>query len=214
MSFSFYPNYEHKCPNVSHCSHLDGAALGYLVLLANEQESSRWAMYATIDDERACNARLVAENGRLQRELEQVKLELKLERQTKFATNQQNRDSGETTTSTANAAALVPEKKKRGAPVGHPGWFRKTPTEYDWAIDVSAPVRCPHCRGPVTAVDVAWLSTFRRTSSKAVIASFCIAMKPLFAMTAASPCNSRAMARFCTVGSVRICAVKRFICET
>ena len=87
-----------------------------------------------------------------------MKLELKLERQNKFATNQQRQDSGngsETTTSTANAAASATEKKKRGAPVGHPGWFRKTPTEYDWAIDVSAPVRCPHCRGPVTAVDVA-----------------------------------------------------------
>lgn len=63
-----------------------------LVLMENEQELSRQAMHATIDSERARNARLVAENERLQCELEQVELELKLERQNKFATNQQKRD--------------------------------------------------------------------------------------------------------------------------
>ena len=26
MPFSFYPNHEHNCPNVSHCPHLGGAA--------------------------------------------------------------------------------------------------------------------------------------------------------------------------------------------
>ena len=34
--------------------------------------------------------------------------------------------------------------KKRGAPVGHPGWFRKTPTRMDETIEVTL-TRCPHC---------------------------------------------------------------------
>jgi hypothetical protein len=109
-------------------------------------------LHATIDAERTRNERLVAENERLQRELDQVKLELKLERQNKFATNQQKRDSGETTAS-ATTPAAADTKKKRGAPVGHPGWYRKTPTAYDWAIDVSAPARCPQCQGHVTTVN-------------------------------------------------------------
>ena len=152
MGFSFYPKHEHKCPHVSHCPHLGGAALGTLVLLANGEEQSRRALHATIDAERARIERLVAENERLQRELDQVKLELKLERQNKFATNQQKRDSGETTAS-ATTPAASDTKKKRGAPVGHPGWYRKTPTAYDWAIDVSAPARCPQCQGHVTTVN-------------------------------------------------------------
>ncbi len=41
MPFSFYPKHVHNCPNVSHCTHLGGAALGTLVLLANEQELGR-----------------------------------------------------------------------------------------------------------------------------------------------------------------------------
>lgn len=156
MQFSFYPNHEHNCPNVRHCPHLGGAALGTLVLLANEQELSRRALHATIDAERARGDRLFAENQRLQKELDQVKLELKLERQNKFSTNTQKRESGDTaTTEVDSAAASTTEKKKRGAPVGHPGWFRKTPDAYDWAVDVAAPKRCPYCDGTVRVLDEA-----------------------------------------------------------
>ena len=156
MPFSFYPNHEHNCPNVSHCPHLGGAALGTLVLLANEQEQSRRALHASLDAERARGDRLFEENQRLQKELDQVKLELKLERQNKFATNKQKQDSGDTADApNASAAASTTEKKKRGAPVGHPGWFRKTPTQYDWAVDVAAPKRCPHCDGSVSVLDKA-----------------------------------------------------------
>ena len=93
MPFGFYPRHDHNSPNVSHCPHLGGAALGTLVLMANEQELSRRALHATIDAERACGDRLFSETERLQKELDQVKLELKLERQNKFATNQKKRPS-------------------------------------------------------------------------------------------------------------------------
>ena len=130
MSFSFYPRHEHNCPNVSHCPHLGGAALGTLVLLANEQELSRRAWHATIDAERTRGDRLFAKTERLQKELDQVKRELKLERQNTFATNQQKQkqNSGDTAdAAVASAAASTTEKKNRGAPIGHLGWFRKTP---------------------------------------------------------------------------------------
>lgn len=39
-----------------------------------------------------------------------------------------------------------PEKKKRGAPVGHPGWYRKKPTIIDEIIEVKAE-ECPLCGG-------------------------------------------------------------------
>ena len=145
MSFCFYPTLEHSCPNVGHCPHLGGAAIGTVVRLANQTEESREYLYRAIDAERATISRLVQENERLQKELDRVKLELKLERQNKFATNEQKRgdkpDSSE--------PGLDKPKKKRGAPVGHPGWYRKTPTEYDWAVDVPPPIRCPLCKGHV-----------------------------------------------------------------
>ncbi len=40
----------------------------------------------------------------------------------------------------------TPEKKrKRGAPKGHPGWYRRKPDHIDKAIIVDAPDVCPHC---------------------------------------------------------------------
>ncbi|MCP4721913.1 MAG: transposase, partial [Desulfobacteraceae bacterium] len=38
-----------------------------------------------------------------------------------------------------------PKKKNRGAPKGHPGWFRKKPDHIDQTIVVPAPEVCPHC---------------------------------------------------------------------
>ncbi len=35
MEFCLYPKLEHNCPNVGHCPHFGGAALGSLVKIAN-----------------------------------------------------------------------------------------------------------------------------------------------------------------------------------
>ena len=151
MTFCFYPKLEQSCPNVSHCPHLGGAAIGTVVELANQTRESREYLFRTIDAERATISRLLKENERLQKELDQVKLELKLERQNKFATNEQKRSDQSDSSGRASGASAP--KKKRGAPVGHPGWYRKTPTEYDWAIDVPPPTRCPYCKGHVVVDD-------------------------------------------------------------
>jgi hypothetical protein len=37
-------------------------------------------------------------------------------------------------------------KKKRGAPVGHPGWVRTRPDRIDRTVEVPAPTICPHCQ--------------------------------------------------------------------
>ena len=152
MHFSFYPRHEHGCPNVSHCPHLGGAALGTLVLRANQSGDRLDSLHRTIDAQRESISKLLDEILQLKEALTQAKLELKLERQEKFATNQQQKEdevpTDEYTTTEAPAAA---EPKKRGAPVGHPGWFRPTPTQYDSLIEVPAPARCPHCDGQVTA---------------------------------------------------------------
>ncbi len=89
MDFCFYPNHEHGCPHVGHCPHLGGAALGTLVLAAGENGQMLDMLHGQLDDVRKSVRELLQENERLKTQLEQVKLELKLERQNKFATNQQ-----------------------------------------------------------------------------------------------------------------------------
>jgi len=151
MNYSFYPRPEDACSKVKCCPHLGGANVASVVLMANENEEFRRFLQGTIAAERERNARLFDENQKLRIELEQVKLELKLERQNKFATNKQLQ--GEDPVDAPAAEAMEQKPKKRGAPVGHPGWFRPTPTEYDWDVDVPAPGCCPLCNGKVTVID-------------------------------------------------------------
>jgi transposase len=147
MKFCFYPNHPHACPHIGRCPHLGGASLGTLVLAASGNDDHLRMLYGQVDAERQQNAQLVHENEELRRELDRVRLELKLERQTKFATNRQRQaDPAPSEPSEAPARA---QPHKRGAPVGHPGWFRATPTEYDVLVEVAAPAVCPHCGGPV-----------------------------------------------------------------
>lgn len=147
MQFCFYPRHEHGCSHVSHCPHLGGTALGTLVFLANQNEESRQFLLRTIDAQREQISRLISEKQQLECELQQAKLELKLERQNKFATRRQRASE---TAEPMSPPADSPQRKKRGAPVGHLGWYRRTPKTYDWDVDVPAPSRCPLCRGPVT----------------------------------------------------------------
>jgi len=131
-----------------HCPHLGGAALGAVVQVANTSDDTIHLLYRQLDAAQQSVSDLRAENEELKREVERLKLELKLERQNKFATNRQRQ---------SNAAQAKPsespsetEPRKRGAPIGHPGWFRPTPTEYDTLVEVAAPAHCPHCGGPVS----------------------------------------------------------------
>jgi hypothetical protein len=83
----------------------------------------------------------------LEKQVEQLKLELRVERQSKFATNQQAADQAGDTPRPATQR----KNRKRGPPAGHPGWYRPTPTKYDELVEVAAPSKCPSCRGDVRA---------------------------------------------------------------
>jgi transposase len=148
MKFCFYPKHEFACPHLSHCPHLGGAALGTLVLAANSSGDSLDYAYRQLDATRKSVSDLVAENEALKAEIERLKLELKLERQTKFATNRQRQAPAVEDKPLDNPCDDKP--RKRGAPVGHPGWFRPTPTQYDALVEVAVPPDCPHCGGPVS----------------------------------------------------------------
>jgi transposase len=148
MSSCFYPKHEFACPQLKHCPHLGGAALGSVVQIANSSGDTVDRLHRQLDATRQSVSELVAENEALKREVERLKLELKLERQNKFATNRQRQsDVAEAKTPESPPEA---QPRKRGAPIGHPGWYRPTPTEYDALVEVAAPATCPHCGGPVS----------------------------------------------------------------
>ncbi len=149
MQFGFYPSHESGCGHPRECPHLGGASVGYLVHIVNSSEDSRLYVHRQLDAERERNSRLVAEVLRLEKALEQARLELRLERQNKFATNKQKSESDD---SQGSENAQENATGKRGAPMGHTGWYRITPTQYDVRVDVPAPPRCPHCKTNNVAV--------------------------------------------------------------
>jgi hypothetical protein len=144
MDFVFYPKHEHRCPHVGHCPHLGGASLGTLVLAANEQNEYLSMLHGQLDAERRSTAALIEENERLQQQVQQLQRELKAERQQRFCKDRAAKDK-------VNQLPASPAThgKKRGAPFGHPGWYRPQPAKWDKVVDVPAPDRCPYCGGVV-----------------------------------------------------------------
>jgi cell division septum initiation protein DivIVA len=119
-----------------------------LVHVANSSGQTVDLLYRQLDAARQSVSDLVTENEALKREIERLKLELKLERQNKFATNRQRQSDAALAKTSESPSETQP--RKPGAPVGHPGWYRPTPTEYDALVEVAAPTNCLHCGGPVS----------------------------------------------------------------
>lgn len=145
MSFPFYPNHEYSCPYVDHCPHLGGAALGSVVYAAAENLEWADSLLRLIDDLQKQSAAKVLVMGEQQERIEQLERELKAERQKQFKATRPDEEVP------VEASEPQAETKKLGAPVGHPGWFRPTPTTIDRTIDVPAPTLCPHCSAGVKA---------------------------------------------------------------
>ena len=185
MRFSFYPEHEYACPNVGHCPHPGGAALGTHVLKANAAGDTLDCLYRTLDGERRRISELVEENQHLEKELAQAKLELKLERQSKLATNTQKKhDSAD------------------------------SDSEDDWLVEVSSPASCPPCHGHVTAVrGVDPVDHLQEDNTNNVYRVVCYRMKPPAAPTVADRFSSPAAPNFSGVGSAHICVVFRSCSE-
>ncbi len=77
---------------MGHCPHLGGAALGTLVDAASDSGQYLDMLHGQLDVERSRNAKLLAEIEELQRQLAQLRLELKVEQQRRFICG---RDEGE-----------------------------------------------------------------------------------------------------------------------
>ena len=113
MHFVFYPRHEYGCPHVRHCPHLGGAALGSLVLAADEQTEWTDALLRQIDALRAEATAKYHKIEELTAQVEQLQRELKAERQKQFQ-RKRERTVEEEPESTKSQGP-----QKRGAPVGN-----------------------------------------------------------------------------------------------
>jgi transposase len=120
-----------ECPFRHHCPHLDTMSTTWVMQVYQESFELQDRLN-----------RLEEESRQRIEELEKTLLErdakiaqLRLAHQKQFKANVK--------------PAPVPIQataRRRGAPVGHPGWRRRAPDHVDQFIDVPAPEACPHCQ--------------------------------------------------------------------
>ena len=136
-----YPPHDFECVYRHSCPYLDWLSTTW-VLEEYRRAGEEYQEHLRIIE--AFDPALKARDDRvrvLERENAELKAKLQALHQRQFKPNKKKNvpESEETPSSPG-------EKKKRGAPVGHPGWTRPQPDHIDRTVEVPAPTVCPHCQ--------------------------------------------------------------------
>jgi hypothetical protein len=144
MSRNPWPPYDFVCLYEHTCPYLDGL-------------STKWVLgqYRSLDDDRLEYLHLidiyrkeVRERDDRIRVLERENAELRAKYQAlhrkQFKPNRKKEVESDERSGPVPGSG-VEKKKKRGAPMGHPGWTRPSPTRIDRIVSVACPTVCPHC---------------------------------------------------------------------
>lgn len=133
-----YPPYDFICPYTDNCPHLDGLSTTWVLgeyRRADDTHHEHLRIIDAFDDDlKAANKRIRT----LERENAELKAKLVALHQRQFKSNKNTEKSGR--------ELPLQKVKKRGAPVGHPGWVRIKPEHIDRTVHVPAPTICPYCQ--------------------------------------------------------------------
>lgn len=129
-----YPPYGFTCPYTDHCPHLEGLSTTW-VLEGYQRADEVYDEHLRIID--LLDARLNAALKKV-RMLEKENAELKAKN---TALHRRQFKANKATPPESGS----PATRKRGAPIGHPGWSRPTPTKVDRTVRLGVPSICPHC---------------------------------------------------------------------
>jgi transposase len=140
MSRPVYPPYTFSCPYTNNCPHLDGLSTPW-VLGEYRRADDVYQEHLRIIDHYSDSLRASEERVRvLQRENAELRARYQTLHRKQFKANRKRRD-----VPVIEGDVGAAKRKKRGAPVGHPGWSRPMPTRIDRIVAVPAPEACPHC---------------------------------------------------------------------
>ena len=122
------------CPYRKACPHLGMSAKWARVLIDDARNETFHTGWRQFEDEEYVTS-LEKDNKDLEKRIAELDAQLKQQHRLKFKANKEmpRREKGG-------------KPKKRGAPVGHPGWCRKIPERVDKTIHVESPQICPHCQ--------------------------------------------------------------------
>jgi len=141
-----YPPHDFKCLYRHACPYLDGLSTQW-VLGEYRRAHDVYQEHLRIIDGFDENLKVRDERIRvLERENAELKAKLQALHQRQFKPNKKkDADIGGKDKESASSSSEG-EKKKRGAPMGHPGWVRPKPDHIDRTVHVPAPTICPHCQ--------------------------------------------------------------------
>ena len=137
-----YPPLDFQCPYKACCPYLNGMStkwVGVSYQRSYREHCEHWRV-RDIQQDRLSEA--LSKIAELEKENEQLRAKLKAIHQRQFKANRKKGEKADEETSTVDTKK---KNKKRGAPKGHPGWFRRKPDHIDQTINVPAPTGCPHC---------------------------------------------------------------------
>jgi transposase len=132
------PPANYQCPYHKCCPHLQGLSSEFVFTEyqnAHEEYLDHWKardeLNELLDQMRTYTQELQAQNAELKAKLTAL-------HRRQFKANRKQ----------PPATAPQPQAvRKRGAPKGHPGWYRVKPAHIDQTRTVAAPDVCPHCHG-------------------------------------------------------------------
>ncbi|NIP26924.1 MAG: IS66 family transposase [Phycisphaerae bacterium] len=129
--------YKHNCP---HLEHLSAQWVWEEYQHSSDEHLEHWKV-RDIQQEQLEKA--LDYIGKLEEENEKLRAKLKALHQRQFKANKNRcRQSSE---NNADQRCATEKKKKRGAPKGHRGWYRRKPDHIDKTVMVAPPQVCPYC---------------------------------------------------------------------
>lgn len=141
-----------KCPYEHCCPHLEGLSTQWVWEEYQHSDDENLEHWKARDDLGEDLEKALTRNAALEKENEELKAKLKALHNRQFKADK--KPSPKSSKESDNAQPALKKKKKRGAPDGHPGWFRRKPDHIDKVVVVEAPDVCPHCSGTdLTPVD-------------------------------------------------------------
>ena len=143
MSRHPWPPYDYVCLYEHTCPYLDGLSTSW-VLGQYRRADDVYHEHLQIIDSFSAALKISEDRVRvLERENAELRAKYQALHRKQFKPNRKQGEADGERGSAEGPGTAKP--KKRGAPVGHPGWTRPVPTRIDRIVSVSRPSVCPHC---------------------------------------------------------------------
>ena len=130
--YTYLPPYDFDCRHKNECPHLMGLSTHWVFSEYSRSQEQYQEFLHIRDNFRKDLDEAHDRINKLQKENDELKARLKTLHTRQFKKNIKKK-------------TVSQKKRNRGAPKGHPGWFRKKPNRVDKIVDVPAPDTCPHC---------------------------------------------------------------------